>query len=235
MSLRIDSTEWISGALIIGETGLGVLGSSIPSTGDNGPGYAYNDLTLPADNAKEICGRITTWPTLGTLTAFEDTSFDFTGPEGSHAFQYQLYVDGVATGSPVTVSLNVGAVSATASGTLAALGLTAPTGTATGTSNATAVGSLATMSLSAPLGYAVGTEAGSAVGVGGFISVVLSAPEGTAVGTTGTWSGSISDEDIARIAAAVLAALQTTAIPVNATQIVGKPILGNGTTQEFYV
>ena len=229
MSLRIDSAEWISGALIIGETGFGVLGSAIPSTGDNGPGYAYNDLSLPADNTKEICGRITTWPTLGTLTAFEDTSFEFTGPDGSHSFQYQLYVDGVATGSPVTVSLSVGAVSATASGTLAALGLTAPTGTATGTTNATAVGTLATISLSAPLGYAVGTEAGSAVGIGGFVSVVLSAPEGTAVGTTGgTWSGSISDEDIARIVAAVLAALQATAIPVDAKKMNGAPITGDG-------
>lgn len=205
MSLRIDSTEWISGALIIGETGLGVLGSSIPSTGDNGPGYAYNDLTLPADNAKEICGRITTWPTLGTLTAFEDTSFEFTGPDGSHSFQYQLYVDGVATGSPVTVSLSVGAISATASGTLAALGLTAPTGTATGTS------------------------AGDAVGIGGFVSFALLAPEGTAVGTTGTWSGSISDEDIARIAAAVLAALSATVIPANIKAVNDVTIKGTGT------
>ena len=205
MSLRIDSAEWISGALIIGETGMGVLGSAIPSTGDNGPGYAYNDLTLPADNAKEICGRITTWPTLGTLTAFEDTSFEFTGPDGSHSFQYQLYVDGVATGSPVTVSLSVGAVSATASGTLAALGLTAPTGTATGTS------------------------AGDAVGIGGFVSFALLAPEGTAVGTTGTWSGSISDEDIARIAAAVLAALSATVIPVNIKAVNDVTIKGIGT------
>lgn len=205
MSLRIDSTEWISGALIIGETGLGVLGSAIPSTGDNGPGYAYNDLSLPDDNAKEICGRITTWPTLGTLTAFEDTSFEFTGPDGSHSFQYQLYVDGVATGSPVTVSLSVGAISATASGTLAALGLTAPTGTATGTS------------------------AGDAVGIGGFVSFALLAPEGTAVGTTGTWSGSISDEDIARIAAAVLAALSATVIPANIKAVNDVTIKGIGT------
>ena len=185
MSLRIDSAEWISGALIIGETGFGVLGSAIPSTGDNGPGYAYNDLTLPADNAKEICGRITTWPTLGTLTAFEDTSFEFTGPDGSHSFQYQLYVDGVATGSPVTVSLSVGAISATASGALAALGLTAPTGTATGTSagDAVGVGSIAQISLSSPLGYATGSIICDGVGVGACRAISLTAPRGTALGT----------------------------------------------------
>lgn len=109
MSLRIDTTEWISGALLIGETGLGVLGQNIPSTGDNGPGYTYNDLSLPADNAKEICGRITSWPSAGTLFANEDTSFTFSGaPDGTYTFQYQLYVDGVATGSPATVTLTVG-------------------------------------------------------------------------------------------------------------------------------
>jgi hypothetical protein len=109
MSLRIDSTEWISGALLIGETGLGVLGSAIASTGDSGAGYAYNDLSLPADNAKEICGRITSWPMSGSLVAYEDTSFIFTGGDGSYSFTYQLYVDGVATGLPVTVSLFIGA------------------------------------------------------------------------------------------------------------------------------
>ena len=108
MSLRIDSTEWISGALLIGETGLGVLGSAIPSTGTSGGSYLYNDLSLPADNAKEICGRITTWPASGALTAYEDGSFSFIGADGSYSFAYQLYVDGVATGAPATVSLVVG-------------------------------------------------------------------------------------------------------------------------------
>lgn len=117
MSLRIDSTEWLAGSVLIGETGLGVLGSAIPSTGDNGAGYCYNDLSLPADNTKEICGRITTPPATGTLTAYEDTSFLYTGPDGTHTFQYQLYVDGVATGSPTTVTLNVG-VSSSVSFTL---------------------------------------------------------------------------------------------------------------------
>jgi hypothetical protein len=109
MSLRIDTSEWISGALIIGETGLGVLDSAIPSAGDNGAGYAYNDLSLPADAGKEICGRITTWPTAGTLTVNEDTSFSFDAPDGAYTAQYQLYVDGVSTGSPQTISLIVGA------------------------------------------------------------------------------------------------------------------------------
>ena len=121
MSLRIDTAEWISGALLIGDVGLGVLGSVISSSGDNGAGYAYNDLSLPADAGKEICGRITTWPSAGTLFAYEDTSFDFSGaPDGVYTFAYQLYVDGVATGDPATVTLQVGAVTHEAVGEIAA-------------------------------------------------------------------------------------------------------------------
>lgn len=108
MSLRIDTAEWIAGALLIGDDGGGVLAQSIPASGDNGPGYTYNDLALPTDNGKEICGRITTWPSAGTLTAYEDTSFTFTAPDGNYTFAYQLYVDYVAVGAPTAVSLAVG-------------------------------------------------------------------------------------------------------------------------------
>jgi len=127
MSHRFDA-PWISGAHLYGDAGLGVIGSLIPATGDNGAGYTYNDLSLPADNAKEICGRITTWPASGTLTAYEDTSFEFVAADGAYSFVYQLYVDGVATGSPSTVSLYVGSVPVeiTASlGTASASGSTA--------------------------------------------------------------------------------------------------------------
>lgn len=110
MSIRVDTVSLISGAIVCGNRGLGVVGSLIPASGDQGPGYTYNDLSLPADNAKEICGRITTWPTNGTLTAYEDTSFEYSGT--TDTFQYQLYVDGVAVGSPATVTLQVGAATA---------------------------------------------------------------------------------------------------------------------------
>lgn len=109
MSLIIDSSDWVSGCLLIGETGFGVLAENIPSTGGDGASYLYNDLSLPADNGKEICGQITSWPSAGSLYAYEDGSFTFTGaPDGAYSFEYQLYVDGEATGSPVTVDLLVG-------------------------------------------------------------------------------------------------------------------------------
>lgn len=141
MSLRIDTTEWIAGSLVIGDVGLGVLGSEIPSTGDHGAGYAYNDLDLPTDANKEICGRITTWPSAGTLFAYEDTSFEFSGPDGTYSFQYQLYVDGVATGSPVTVTLQVGVLTHSASGSLAS-GSATVAGTAARTHVHSALGDL---------------------------------------------------------------------------------------------
>lgn len=110
MSIRVDTVSLISGAIVCGNRGLGVIGSLIPASGDHGPGYTYNDLSLPADNDKEICGRITTWPTGGALTAYEDTSFEYSGT--TDTFQYQLYVDGVAVGTPATVTLQVGAATA---------------------------------------------------------------------------------------------------------------------------
>ena len=109
MSLRVSASSLITGALVCGNRGLGVLGSAVPGSGDAGPGYLYNDLSLPADASKEVCGRITTWPSAGSLYAYEDSSFDFSGaPDGNYTFQYQLYVDGAATGSPATVTMYIG-------------------------------------------------------------------------------------------------------------------------------
>lgn len=108
-SLRIDVTSLYSNSLIIGNVGLGVLGSDIPASGQNGPSFLYPTLNLPADNNKEIRAAILTWPTAGTLFVYEDGSFSFVNaPDGSYNFTYQLYVDGVSTGSPSTVTLNVG-------------------------------------------------------------------------------------------------------------------------------
>lgn len=108
MSLRISTADYFSG-LAIGNTGLGVPAESIPSSGDSGASFLYNDLSLPADNGKEIRGEILTLPAAGTLFVNEDGSFTFTdAADGDYSFTYQLYVDGVAIGSPATVSITVG-------------------------------------------------------------------------------------------------------------------------------
>ena len=163
MSQRFDSAL-ISGAHLYGGAGLGVLGSLIPSSGDNGAGYTYNDLSLPADNGKEICGRITTWPVSGTLTAYEDTSFEFTAPDGAHSFAYQLYVDGVATGSPETVSLYVGSVPVTIS---ASLGAAVASGFSAGVSASTIIA--ASLGVATASGFAAEISAGGEVVVTGSV------------------------------------------------------------------
>ena len=101
MSFRFD-TPLITSAYHFGNRGLGVLGSEIPSTGTNGPSYMYNDLTLPADNAKEYSGFVVTPPGIGTFFAYEDGSFTYTG--ASTSFVYKLREDGVDKGNQ-TVTL----------------------------------------------------------------------------------------------------------------------------------
>ena len=152
MSLRIDTTELISGAYVIGETGLGVLGSAVPSTGLYGPSYLYNDLSLPADASKEVRGLIVTPPSAGTFYAWEDGSFSLVGaPDGSYTFVYRLYVAGVDLGT-ATDTITIGDASVlsgtatlgdiTASGTLAPAGTSGLSGTAT-LGDITASGNLA--------------------------------------------------------------------------------------------
>lgn len=127
MSLRIDTAELISGAYVIGETGLGVLGSDVPSTGLYGASYLYNDLTLPADASKEVRGLIVTPPSAGTFYAWEDGSFSLVGaPDGVYTFVYRLYVDGVDLGT-ATDTITIGD-SAVISGS-ATLGDISATGT----------------------------------------------------------------------------------------------------------
>lgn len=109
-TMRVSTTPLITGAMVIGDVGLGVIGSEVPSSGDDGAGYLYNDITLPDDANKEIRGYITTWPTDGTLYAYEDSSFIYwPNPSfvGTDTFLYQLYIDGVASGSPILVELVV--------------------------------------------------------------------------------------------------------------------------------
>ena len=106
MSIRIDTSPLISGAVVVGVPGLGVLAEHVPSTGEHGGGFLYDSLAFPDDNGKEVRGFITRWPTLGTLVAYEDSSFEYTGPDDS--FEFQMYVDGLPVDDPQTVTLVIG-------------------------------------------------------------------------------------------------------------------------------
>ena len=106
MSIRVDSSSLIPGAVVVGDPGLGVLAELVPSTGEHGPGIAYTWLG-PAEGGKEVRVLITQWPEVGSLFVWEDTSFEYNGPGGT-AYA-QLYVDGQPVGTPQPVTMVVGA------------------------------------------------------------------------------------------------------------------------------
>jgi hypothetical protein len=98
-SLRIDTAEPIPGALLIGDVGLGVQGSAIPSSGTHGPAFAYDSVVLQAGyGAQEYRGTLTSVPSGVTIVAAEDTSFTATGPAGSHTIAWSLFKDGALVG-----------------------------------------------------------------------------------------------------------------------------------------
>jgi len=108
MSIRVDASPLITSSVVVGDPGHGVVASSVPSTGEHGPGYIYDQITALSLTTEEVRGLITAQPSAGTLAAFEDSSFEFDAPDGSYSFSYQLYVDGVLTGTVQTVDLLIG-------------------------------------------------------------------------------------------------------------------------------
>ncbi len=97
----VDTEDWQGpGICTVGDVGGGLLAQQIASGGDVGPGYAYSSLSLPADDGKEICGRVTFIPVGLDLATEEDTSgIASAGAEGVYLARWQLYVNQVATGS----------------------------------------------------------------------------------------------------------------------------------------
>lgn len=105
-SIRVDTSSLISGAVVVSNSaGFGVLAQDVPVSGANGPGIAYSSLSFPADTGKEVRIALTAWPATGTLIIYEDTSFEYDGP--SFSTTYQLYLDGVAVGSPQVFSVTL--------------------------------------------------------------------------------------------------------------------------------
>lgn len=205
MSIRVDSSSWIPGAIVVGNRGLGILADNIPATGDAGPSFLFNDVALPADSGKEVCGRVTSWPSAGTLVAYEDGSFEFSGaPDGTYSFAYSLLVDGASQGTG-TGTLQVGSPVAT---------FTQATSGAVFAGGASLAGAPATASFAATTADATASFSAEVVGpavseCGFSVSLDAAVFAGSASGG-GTFTGSLSDADIARIAAAVLAALNAT-------------------------
>lgn len=113
MSVRVDTSSLISGAVVCGNRGLGYTGQYIrlnTASGSNGPGVIYPSLNGTSDDAKEFMFRITTPPSAGVLFVGEPGEFTFSGaPDGSYTLIGDLYEDGVNLGA-ITFNFNVGRV-----------------------------------------------------------------------------------------------------------------------------
>lgn len=172
-SCTVDVDDWLGADVCtIGDVGGGVLGSEIPSTGANGPAPMWYALQ-PGDEAKEFCGRITTWPTLPEGATFEADENGavrlLNAPDGVYSYAYQLLVDYAPVGTPKTVEIAVGEpVAAQLDGTATATSSASGTlttviniaGTATATSGA--LGTLTT-------GIALSGTATAASSASGFL------------------------------------------------------------------
>lgn len=108
MSFRVSSTPLLSGAFAVSPyAGLGVLGSDIPSEGDNGPSPLLNDGIVASS---EYAWYLDTPPSAGALTLYPDGTFiwDAVGvADGTYTFTYRLYEDGIDSGIG-TVYLSAG-------------------------------------------------------------------------------------------------------------------------------
>jgi hypothetical protein len=128
MSTRVDTASLIAGATVVGNRGLGILGSTILLTtggGTDGDGVLFNDVEA-GDEAKEFRAYITAPPSAGTLVMDEDGTFTFTGAAVDTA-TYEGFADGVSYGTATvtlydTAAAVLAAVSGSASMLYAAVG-----------------------------------------------------------------------------------------------------------------
>ena len=185
MSYLFDSAPQGLTGYHFGCSGLGQTGAYIranTATGDHGPGYLYNDWDSSADDAREFQGLVLTPPAAGTLFAYEDGSFTFSGaPDGTYTFNYRLYVDGVDLGTQTaTIVIGGGGVLGASSITL-------------GTISSSAAGAVLIQGAGAVALGAVGAAATGQVTDGtpviGSGSVTLGVIVSVAAGSVGSSSG----------------------------------------------
>ncbi len=112
-SVRFATSSWLPGAVLFGDAGFGVPGSTVPSSGVHGPAYTFPLLTSPADDNVEICGRLGALPSGLTLVAYENTSFYASGPDGTYHVPFTLYRDGVADATSYEFIIVIGGSGAT--------------------------------------------------------------------------------------------------------------------------
>lgn len=115
MSLRLSQSQ--SSHLVSLWGGLGIPGSEVPATGDNGGSPLVNDGIT---GSSEYRIETVTLPSAGTLTVYPDTSFEFSGAaDGEYEWIYRVFEDSIDRGT-ATEFLIVGSPSASFASTVAA-------------------------------------------------------------------------------------------------------------------
>jgi hypothetical protein len=198
-SVRVDTASLISGKLVVGDRGLGVLGSTIPSTGEHGAALLYNDLDLPTEDNDEFRALITTWPVGLTLFVNEDSSFEASGADGEYVGEYEGFKNGVSYGTAeFTVTIGAASTHAT-SGALVSDAATVA-GTAThltlhATSGALEAGSATVAGTAAHQHVATGAiEAAAATVAGSAAHLTLHTSSGALEAQAATASGAAAHQ-----------------------------------------
>lgn len=111
MKVRVDD-PWIAGKAIVGEPGLGILGSAVPDGS-----LLSNDTGIDAD--KHYRYLITSVSPGLSFFLFEDTSFIASANDGTYYVESETYEDGQIYGTKTT-TLTFGASGTAVTGTLAA-------------------------------------------------------------------------------------------------------------------
>lgn len=108
MSHLVSSSAPIYSAHTVKQyAGFGILGSDIPTTGDNGGSPVLNDSPI---STSEYHWRVETAPSAGVLTTYPDLTFEWDGTgvaDGSYPWVYRLFEDGASQGT-ATVNQTVG-------------------------------------------------------------------------------------------------------------------------------
>jgi len=108
MSLRLSSSQ--SSHFVSKWGGLGIPGSEIPTTGDNGGSPLVND---GIDSAKEYRIETVSLPSSGTLTVYPDTSYEYVSDaDGTFTWTYTCIEDSVAQTPLGSVVFQVGSPAA---------------------------------------------------------------------------------------------------------------------------
>jgi hypothetical protein len=198
-SVRVDTASLIAGKVVVGDRGLGVLGSTIPSTGEHGAALLYNDLDLPAEDNDEFRALITDWPVGLTLFVNEDSSFTASGADGEYVGEYEGFKNGVSYGTAEFTITIGGATTHATSGALASDAATVA-GSAThltlhATSGALEAGSATTAGTAAHQHVATGAiEATTATVAGTAVHLTLHETTGAIEAAAATVAGTAAHE-----------------------------------------